>query len=150
MDRSTRSSKHKLVEFVPEIAKLERDNRRAVKKNLFGDMSGTGGNGSGNKNGTGPKQPPPPKQPTLPPLRKKRYTDEFARLLEERLYKAEAEMRAELDAEMASKGIDLGFEDDDEDPFAGHNEDDASIHDDKDRTARTDRIGRREQYSPNR
>ena len=68
MDRSTRSSKHKLFEFVPEIAKLERENRKAVKKNLFGDMSVTdgrsthGGNGSGTKcnipkSGPGPSDP---------------------------------------------------------------------------------------------
>ena len=38
MDRSTRSSKHKLLTYVPEITKLERDNQREVKRSLFSDM----------------------------------------------------------------------------------------------------------------
>ena len=54
MDRSTRSSKHKLFELVPEITQLERSNRKALRKNLFGDEMSSGGNNiPGGNNTTG-------------------------------------------------------------------------------------------------
>ena len=124
MDRSTRSLKHKLFDLVPEITKLERSNRKALRKNLFGDemSSGgnnnpggntntgggnTGGNSAGNKNGNGakkhsPSKPKPP--PNFPEFRRKRYPDDIAKILNERLFKAESELRKELDAALEEIG----------------------------------------------
>ena len=160
MDRSTRSSKHKLFELVPEITKLERSNRKAVRKNLFGEEMSSGGNnipggnGTGNKNSTTETKQPTPTKPGGGPGRRKKLPMNIQAQLNDKIARSATEWRKEIEILLEKEGHVLEEESDEEDPFTGNGggEDRVSVHDgsDKEKSDRDDRTRRTERGSSGR